>query len=200
MFSLVPFRDSGRLRLSAGRGKIGAGMAGTFHRVTASVTLARGYPQPMTPTTRRRLKTSSLRPFPPVSNKGEGAREGRNTSLLLGGRNATAPWAASSSHKPRPSLGGCSSDCDLQLHRLPPDELLAGGIWGITTRRRRCQAPALRRPPSPNREKVTAGGALTRPSSSSSSRSDFGPFSALRSCDDADPRELAGEGWDSDAD
>ena len=93
-----------------------------------------------------------------------------------------------------------SSDCDLQLHRLPPDELLAGGIWGITTRRRRCQAPALRRPPSPNREKVTAGGALTRSSSSSSSRSDFGPFSALRSFDDADPRELAGEGWDSDAD
>jgi len=35
---------------------------------------------------------------------------------------------------------------------------------------------------------------------SSSSRSDFGPFSALRSFDDADPRELAGEGWDSDAD
>jgi len=55
-------------------------------------------------------------------------------------------------------------------------------------------------PPSPNREKVTAGGALTRSSPSSSSRSDFGPFSALRSFDDADPRELAGEGWDSDAD
>ena len=37
-------------------------------------------------------------------------------------------------------------------------------------------------------------------SSSASSRSDLGPFSALRSFDDADPRELAGEGWDSDAD
>ena len=28
----------------------------------------------------------------------------------------------------------------------------------------------------------------------------LGPFSALRSFDDADPGELAGEGWDSDAD
>ena len=28
----------------------------------------------------------------------------------------------------------------------------------------------------------------------------FGPFSALRSFDDAAPGELAGEGWDSDAD
>jgi hypothetical protein len=55
-------------------------------------------------------------------------------------------------------------------------------------------------PPSTNREKVTAGGTRTRSSSSASSRSDFGPFSALRSFDDADPRELAGEGWDSDAD
>ncbi len=55
-------------------------------------------------------------------------------------------------------------------------------------------------PPSTNKEKVTDGGTLTRSSSSASSRSDFGPFSALRSFDDADPRELAGEGWDSDAD
>ncbi len=55
-------------------------------------------------------------------------------------------------------------------------------------------------PPSTNKEKVTARGTLTRSSSSASSRSDFGPFSALRSFDDADPRELAGEGWDSDAD
>jgi hypothetical protein len=31
-------------------------------------------------------------------------------------------------------------------------------------------------PPSPNREKVTAGGTLTQSSFSSSSRSDFGPF------------------------
>ena len=43
-------------------------------------------------------------------------------------------------------------------------------------------------------------GTLTRSSSSSSSRLDFGPFSALRPFDDADPRELAGKGWDSDAD
>ena len=49
-------------------------------------------------------------------------------------------------------------------------------------------------------EKVTAGDTLSRMSSSDSSRSDLGPFSALRSFDDADPRELAGEGWDSDAD
>ena len=55
-------------------------------------------------------------------------------------------------------------------------------------------------PPSTNKEKVTARGTLTRSSSSASSGSDFGPFSALRSFDDADPRELAGEGWDSDAD
>ena len=48
-------------------------------------------------------------------------------------------------------------------------------------------------------EKVTAGDTLSRMSSSDSSRSDLGPFSALRSFDDADPRELAGEGWDSDA-
>ena len=43
-------------------------------------------------------------------------------------------------------------------------------------------------------------GTRTRSSSPPSSRSDFGPFSALRPFDDADPRELAGEGWDSDAD
>jgi hypothetical protein len=53
--------------------------------------------------------------------------------------------------------------------------------------------------PSTNKEKVTAGGTLTRSSSSASSGSDFGPFSALRSFDDAEPR-VAGEGWDSDAD
>jgi len=55
-------------------------------------------------------------------------------------------------------------------------------------------------PPSMAKEKVTVEGTLTRSSSSVSSSSDFGPFSALRSFDDADPRELAGEGWDSDAD
>jgi hypothetical protein len=55
-------------------------------------------------------------------------------------------------------------------------------------------------PSSMTQEKVTAGDTLSRMSSSASSRSDFGPFSALRSFDDADPRELAGEGWDSDAD
>ncbi len=53
---------------------------------------------------------------------------------------------------------------------------------------------------STTQEKVTAGDTLSRMSSSASSRSDLGPFSALRSFDDADPRELAGEGWDSDAD
>jgi len=36
-------------------------------------------------------------------------------------------------------------------------------------------------PPSTNKEKVTAGGTPTRSTSSASSRSDFGPFSALRS-------------------
>ena len=55
-------------------------------------------------------------------------------------------------------------------------------------------------PSSLTQEKVTAGDTLSRTSSSASSRSDFGPFSAIRSFDDADPRELAGEGWDSDAD
>ena len=40
----------------------------------------------------------------------------------------------------------------------------------------------------------------TRSSSSSSSRLDFGPFSSLRPLDDADPWELAGQGWDSDGD
>jgi hypothetical protein len=55
-------------------------------------------------------------------------------------------------------------------------------------------------PPPPNGEMVTAERATTRPSSSFSSRSDFGPYSALRSFDEADPRELAGEGWNSDAD
>ena len=49
-------------------------------------------------------------------------------------------------------------------------------------------------PPSTNREKVTAGGTRTRSSSSASSKSGFGPFSALRSFDDADPQELAGYG------
>ena len=49
-------------------------------------------------------------------------------------------------------------------------------------------------------EVLAVGDTRTRSSSPSSSRSDFGPFSALRSFDDADPRELAGEGWDSDAD
>ena len=53
---------------------------------------------------------------------------------------------------------------------------------------------------STTQAKVTAGDTLSRMSSSASSRSDLGPFSALRSFDDADPRELAGEGWDSDAD
>jgi hypothetical protein len=47
---------------------------------------------------------------------------------------------------------------------------------------------------------LTDEGTLTRSSSSSSSRLDFGPFIDLRPLDDADPRELAGEGWDSDAD
>ena len=54
--------------------------------------------------------------------------------------------------------------------------------------------------PSPADEALADGGTRTRSSSPSSSRSDFGPFIALRSFDDADPRELAGEGWDSDAD
>ena len=54
--------------------------------------------------------------------------------------------------------------------------------------------------PTPADEALADGGTRTRSSSPPSSRSDFGPFSALRSFDDADPRELAGEGWDSDAD
>ena len=54
--------------------------------------------------------------------------------------------------------------------------------------------------PTPADEALAEGGTRTRSSSPSSSRSDFGPFSALRSFDDADPRELAGESWDSDAD
>jgi hypothetical protein len=54
--------------------------------------------------------------------------------------------------------------------------------------------------PTPADEVQADGGTRTRSSSPSSSRSDFGPFSALRSFDDADPLDLAGEGWDSDAD
>ena len=44
------------------------------------------------------------------------------------------------------------------------------------------------------------GGLTSRTSSSSSVGSDPGPFSVMRPLDDADPRELAREGWDSDAD
>jgi hypothetical protein len=54
--------------------------------------------------------------------------------------------------------------------------------------------------PTPADEALAEGGTPTRASSPSSSRSEFGPLSALRAFDDADPRELAGEGWDSDAD
>ena len=54
--------------------------------------------------------------------------------------------------------------------------------------------------PTPADEALADGGTRTRSSSPPSSRSDFGPFSALRSFDDADPRELAREGSDSDAD
>jgi hypothetical protein len=50
------------------------------------------------------------------------------------------------------SPGGCSGDCYLQLNcRLAPDGFWAGAIW-YTTRRRRCQAPALRRARHPERE------------------------------------------------
>ena len=49
-------------------------------------------------------------------------------------------------------------------------------------------------PYSMTQEKVTAGDTLSRMSSSASSKSGFGPFSALRSFDDADPQELAGYG------
>jgi hypothetical protein len=54
--------------------------------------------------------------------------------------------------------------------------------------------------PTPAEEALIEGGTRTRSSSPPSSRSDFGPLSSLRSFEDADPRELAGEGWDSDAD
>jgi ribonuclease HI len=53
---------------------------------------------------------------------------------------------------------------------------------------------------TPTEEDLIDEGTRTRSSSPPSSRSDLGPFSALRPFDDADPRELAGEGWDSDAD
>ena len=42
------------------------------------------------------------------------------------------------------------------------------------------------------------GGLTSRTSSSSSVGSDPGPFIVMRPLDDADPRELAREGWDSD--
>ena len=54
--------------------------------------------------------------------------------------------------------------------------------------------------PTPAAEALADGGTRTRSSSPPSSRSDFGPFSAQRSFDDVDPRELAGEGWDSEVD
>ena len=53
---------------------------------------------------------------------------------------------------------------------------------------------------TPAEEDLIDEGTRTRSSSPPSSRSDFGPLSALRPFDDADPRELAGKGWDSDAD
>ena len=53
-------------------------------------------------------------------------------------------------------------DCDLQLHcRLATDGFLAGAIW-YTTRRRRCQAPALRRARHPKRGWGTAPQAFRR--------------------------------------
>jgi hypothetical protein len=48
---------------------------------------------------------------------------------------------------------------------------------------------------SPPAEGLTAVGSSPSPTGLV-----FGPFSALRSLDDADPGELAGEGWNSDAD
>ena len=54
--------------------------------------------------------------------------------------------------------------------------------------------------PTSANEVLAVGDTRARPSSPSSSRSDFGPFSVLLSFDNADPRELAKEGWDSDAD
>ncbi len=53
---------------------------------------------------------------------------------------------------------------------------------------------------TPAEEDLIDEGTRLLSSSPPSSRSDFGPFSALRPFDDADPRELASEGWDSDAD
>ena len=54
--------------------------------------------------------------------------------------------------------------------------------------------------PALGRESPSAEGLMVVESSPSPTGLVFGPFSALRSFDDAAPGELAGEGWDSDAD
>ncbi len=81
--------------------------------------------------------------------------------------------------------------------RVPGGLPSGGGIGGHPQVSRECWDFAVaqgRRSPPPKEDPTVAG------SSPSPTGLVFGPFSALRSLDDADPGELAGEGWDSDAD
>ena len=73
------------------------------------------------------------------------------------------------------------------------------GRGGKSRSHQACESPPPASP-SPERERVEDGRTRTRSPSPSSPRSDFGPFNAMRPFDDADPRDLVGEGWNSDAD
>jgi hypothetical protein len=103
---------------------------------------------------------------------------------------------------------GSSPLCPPMIHLFSPLERQLTGIPAVGREMARSGRQARKHlvsesshldPPPPNGEMVTAERAPTRASSSSSSRLDFGPYSALRSFDQADPRELAREGWNSDA-
>jgi hypothetical protein len=103
----------------------------------------------------------------------------------------------------RPSLS-CSHTSDLGLLTrrtlgAPKDgggELGCGG----NSREQRASVSPPPVPLSPGRGRGEDGPTPTRSSSPSSLGSDFGPFSAMRPLDQANSQELAGEGWDSDAD
>jgi hypothetical protein len=100
------------------------------------------------------------------------------------------------------------------LRTSPPAEGSAKGgantLWGFvnggTPHRRNDRFLTLASPedrdfaPAQGRKSPSAEGLMAVESSPSPTGLVFGPFSALRSFDDAAPGELAGEGWDSDAD
>ena len=113
-------------------------------------------------------------------------REERGHLMCAGGR--SQPSLGRCQHTPGPRKRRHALISPATLHRRN-DRLLTlaaseGRDFAVAQRRR-----------SPRAEGLTAA-----ESSPSPTGLVFGPSSALRSFDDADPGELAGEGWDSDAD